>query len=242
MPFHEGGDTLRADGVRADVHQTLPAEVLQRAALYPEHAVSDTTEVLRDMVTGTVIIRPHQQFGGGRQHTLHAHALGGGRLLQEHVLVVAHVGMYEVAFRAAEHLFGGKLHRKVVQRHTGTATEGAHQADGKTLAVAPTAGDDGTLQAAGNGRIHLEEQHRLLLTAEEERHVRNTIHAEEDAPGGRGDPATIRHADVGLHQVVHHYRHVGKMIVGNLPAEQFMKQNGQLHNVVVILLSHGSLA
>ena len=32
------------------------------------------------------------------------------------------------------------------------------------------------------------------------------------------------------------------MIVGNLPAEQFMKQNGQLHNVVVILLSHGSLA
>ncbi|MCA6020492.1 hypothetical protein, partial [Bacteroides thetaiotaomicron] len=87
-----------------------------------------------------------------------------------------------------------------------------------------------------------EEQHRLLLTAEEERHVRNTIHAEEDAPGGRGDPATIRHADVGLHQVVHHYRHVGKMIVGNLPAEQFMKQNGQLHNVVVILLSHGSLA
>ena len=47
-------------------------EVLQRAALYSEHAVSDTTEVLRDMVTGTVIIRPHQQFGGGRQHTLHA--------------------------------------------------------------------------------------------------------------------------------------------------------------------------
>jgi len=90
--------------------------------------------------------------------------------------------------------------------------------------------------------FHLEEQHRLLLTAEEERHVRNTVHAEEDAPGGRGDPATIRHADVGLHQVVHHYRHVGKMIVGNLPAEQFMKQNGQLHNVVVILLSHGSLA
>lgn len=54
MPLHEGGDTLRADGVRADTHQTLPAEVLQRAALYPEHAVSDTTEVLRDMVTGTV--------------------------------------------------------------------------------------------------------------------------------------------------------------------------------------------
>ena len=150
--------------------------------------------------------------------------------------------MYEVAFRTAEHLFGGKLHRKVVQCHTGTAAEGAHQADDKTLAVAPAASDDGTLQAAGNGRIHLEEQHRLLLTAEEERHVRNTIHAEEDAPGGRGDPATIRHADVGLHQVVHHYRHVGKMIVGNLPAEQFMKQNGQLHNVVVILLSHGLLA
>ncbi|EEX46173.1 hypothetical protein BACFIN_05951 [Bacteroides finegoldii DSM 17565] len=42
--------------------------------------------------------------------------------------------------------------------------------------------------------------------------------------------------------MVHHYRHVGKMIVGNFPAEQFMKQNGQLHNVVVILLSHGLLA
>ena len=242
MLFHEGGDTVRTDSVRADAHQTLPAEVLQRAAPHLEHAVSDTAETLRNMVSGTFVIRSHQQFSSSRQHTLHAHALGSGRLLQEHVLVIAHVGMYEVAFRTAEHLFGGKLHRKVVQCHTGTAAEGAHQADDKTLAVAPAASDDGTLQAAGNGRIHLEEQHRLLLTAEEERHVRNTIHAEEDAPGGRGDPATIRHADVGLHQVVHHYRHVGKMIVGNLPAEQFMKQNGQLHNVVVILLSHGSLA
>lgn len=91
------------------------------------------------MVSGTFVIRSHQQFSSSRQHTLHAHALGSGRLLQEHVLVIAHVGMYEVAFRTAEHLFGGKLHRKVVQCHTGTAAEGAHQADDKTLAVAPAA-------------------------------------------------------------------------------------------------------
>ena len=39
----------------------------------------------------------------------------------------------------------GKLHRKVVQRHTGTAAEGAYQADGKTLAVTPAPGNDGTL-------------------------------------------------------------------------------------------------
>lgn len=78
----------------------------------------------------------------------------------------------------------------------------------------------------------------MISPTAERRRVRKT----EGFPLSYGDPATIRHADVGLHQVVHHYRHVGKMIVGNLPAEQFMKQNGQLHNVVVILLSHGSLA
>ena len=113
MLFHEGGDTVRTDSVRADAHQTLPAEVLQRAAPHLEHAVSDTAETLRNMVSGTFVIRSHQQFSSSRQHTLHAHALGSGRLLQEHVLVIAHVGMYEVAFRTAEHLFGGKLHRKV---------------------------------------------------------------------------------------------------------------------------------
>ena len=143
--FHEGGDTVRTDSVRADAHQTLPAEVLQRAAPHLEHAVSNTAETLRNMVSGTFVIRSHQQFSGGRQHTLHAHALGSGRLLQEHVLVIAHVGMYEITFRTAEHLSGGKLHRKVVQRHTGTAAESAYQADGKTLAVAPAPGNDGTL-------------------------------------------------------------------------------------------------
>ena len=58
--FHEGGDTVRTDSVRADAHQTLPAEVLQRAAPHLEHAVSDAAETLRNMVSGTFVIRSHQ--------------------------------------------------------------------------------------------------------------------------------------------------------------------------------------
>ena len=57
VPFHEGGDTVRTDGVRADTHQTLAAEIFQRAALYPEHAFSDTPKTFGDMVISTAVIR-----------------------------------------------------------------------------------------------------------------------------------------------------------------------------------------
>ena len=70
--FHEGGDTVRTDSVRADAHQTLPAEVLQRAAPHLEHAVSDTAETLRNMVSGTFVIRSHQQFSSSRQRLMQA--------------------------------------------------------------------------------------------------------------------------------------------------------------------------
>lgn len=45
--FHEGGDTVRTDSVRADAHQTLPAEVLQRAAL-----TSSTRSAIRPRLSG----------------------------------------------------------------------------------------------------------------------------------------------------------------------------------------------
>ena len=150
--------------------------------------------------------------------------------------------MDQVTFRAAEHLFSGEFHRKVIQGHVGTATESAHQANGKPLAVAPTTGGNGMLQAVSDGRIHLKKQHRLFLTAEKESHVGNTVHVEKDAPGSRGNFSSTRHTNVGLHQMVHHHGHVGEMVVGDFLAEQVMKQHGQLHHIIVILLSHDRTA